>query len=68
MNNPLPILTEAEYKAALQELTAYYDNEPEPGTPDAERFETMQSQVEAFETDRFHAKTPAQQQQQNKRR
>lgn len=62
MNDLPPITTEAEYQAALRELDRYYDSEPEPGTPDAERFETMQSQVEAFETDRFHAKTPAHQQ------
>jgi HTH-type transcriptional regulator / antitoxin HigA len=62
MNKPQPILTEAEYQAALKELDRYYDCEPEPGTPEAARFEAMQSQVEAFETDRFHAKTPAQQQ------
>lgn len=29
-----PIHTDADYKAALREVSAYFDTEPEPGTPD----------------------------------
>ena len=28
-----PIRTKADYKAALREASAYFDNEPEPRTP-----------------------------------
>jgi len=59
MNKPQTTLTEAEYKAALQELDAFYNHEPEPGTPDAERFETIQLLVETYETDRFQANAPS---------
>ena len=28
-----PIRTDADYQAALGEVSAYFDTEPEPGTP-----------------------------------
>ncbi|MFZ2663471.1 MAG: transcriptional regulator [Rhodoferax sp.] len=36
-----PIRTEDDYKTALREVSAYFDNEPAPGTPDGDRFEIM---------------------------
>lgn len=36
-----PIHTEADHKAALRQLSAYFDNEPEPGTPEGDRFEVL---------------------------
>ena len=44
-----PIHTDADYKAALRELSAYFNNEPAPGTPDGDRFEVLLTLVEAFE-------------------
>jgi HTH-type transcriptional regulator/antitoxin HigA len=44
-----PIRTEADYKAALSEVSAYFDNEPAPGTPDGDRFEILLTLVEAYE-------------------
>ena len=34
-----PIRTDADYQAALGEVSAYFDTEPEPGTPEGDRFE-----------------------------
>lgn len=53
-----PIHTESDYKAALQELSAYFDNEPEPGTEDGDRFEILATLVEAYETRHFPIEAP----------
>jgi HTH-type transcriptional regulator/antitoxin HigA len=42
-----PIHTKADYKDALREVSAYFDNEPEPGTPDGDRFEVLLTLVES---------------------
>jgi len=42
-----PIHTEADYKAALHKVSAYFENEPEPGSPDGDRFEVLLTLVEA---------------------
>lgn len=46
-----PIRTDAEYRAALNEASAYFENEPELGTPDAQRFERLIKLIEAYEED-----------------
>lgn len=48
-----PIHTDADYKAALREVSAYFDNEPEPDTPDGDRFEILLTLVEAYEARHF---------------
>lgn len=53
-----PIHTEADYKAALREVSAYFDNEPEPGTPDGDRFEILLTLVEAYEAKQFPIDLP----------
>lgn len=53
-----PIHTDADYKAALREASAYFDNEPEPGTPDGDRFEILLTLVEAYETRHFPIDLP----------
>ena len=53
-----PIHTDADYKAALRELSAYFDNEPAPGTPDGDRFEVLLTLVEAFEAKHFPIDLP----------
>jgi HTH-type transcriptional regulator/antitoxin HigA len=32
------IHTDDAYKAALRKVSAYFDNEPEPGSPEGDRF------------------------------
>ena len=34
-----PIHTDDDYKMALREVSAYFDSEPEPSTPEGDRFE-----------------------------
>ncbi|MBB1086969.1 transcriptional regulator [Lysobacter sp. SG-8] len=53
-----PIRTEGDYKAALRELSAYFDNEPEPGTEDGDRFEVLATLVEAYEGKHFPIGAP----------
>lgn len=48
-----PIHTERDYKAALCELSAYFANEPEPGTEDGDRFDILVTLVEAYEAKHF---------------
>ena len=48
-----PIHTELDYKAAMREVSAYFDNEPELGTPDGDRFEVLLTLVEAYENKHF---------------
>jgi HTH-type transcriptional regulator/antitoxin HigA len=44
-----PIRSEAEYKAALAEIEAYFDREPEENTPEADRFDLLTLLIEAYE-------------------
>jgi HTH-type transcriptional regulator/antitoxin HigA len=53
-----PIRTQSDYKGALRELSAYFDNEPAPGTEDADRFEILATLVEAYEAKHFPIESP----------
>ena len=53
-----PIRTGKDYKAALHELSAYFDNEPTPGTEDGDRFEILATLVEAYEAKHFPIEAP----------
>ncbi len=53
-----PIYTEADYKAALREVSAYFNSEPEPNTPDGDRFEILLTLVEAYEAKHFPIDLP----------
>ena len=56
--NIRPIRTEVDYKAVLREVSAYFDNEPEPGTEDGDRFEILLTLVEAYEAKQFPVDLP----------
>src|SRR3546814_9709381 len=45
-----PIRTEADYKAALRELSAYFEHEPEPGSDEGDRLGILITLMEANET------------------
>lgn len=47
--NVRPIKTEADYDWALAEVAAYFDDLPEPGTPEADRFDVLADLIEAYE-------------------
>ena len=53
-----PIRTKADYKRALREVSAYFDNEPEPGSADGDRFEILTTLVEAYEARQFPIEAP----------
>jgi HTH-type transcriptional regulator/antitoxin HigA len=52
-----PIRIEAEYELALREVSAYFENEPTPGTVEGDRFEILVMPVEAYEA-RHHPIAP----------
>ena len=56
--NIRPIHTESDYQAALREVSAYFENEPEPGTPDGDRFDILLTLVEAYEAKQFPIRLP----------
>ncbi|MDP2811156.1 MAG: transcriptional regulator [Rhodocyclaceae bacterium] len=53
-----PIRTEDDYKRAMGEVSALFENEPEPGTPDGDRFEILLTLVEAYEAKHFPVDLP----------
>ena len=46
-----PIRNEKDYEAALQAVSPYFDNEPDTGTPDADRFEILLLLIEKYEAE-----------------
>ena len=53
-----PIRTGTDYRAALRELSAYFDNEPVPGSADGDRFEILVTLVEAWEARHYPIGAP----------
>ena len=53
-----PIRTKADHKRALREVSAYFDNQPEPGSEDGDRFEILLTLLEAFEAKHFPIEAP----------
>jgi HTH-type transcriptional regulator / antitoxin HigA len=53
-----PIRTAADHRAALKELSAFFENEPEPRTPEGDRFEILLTLVEAYEAKHFPIDLP----------
>lgn len=47
------IKTEDEYRAVLKEINRFFENEPEPGTPEAEEFDQMVRLIESYEAKHF---------------
>ncbi len=48
-----PIRNEKDYEAALQAVSPFFDREPEPGTPDADRFEILLMLIEKYESEKY---------------
>ncbi len=44
-----PLRSEADYDAALEDIERYFEKEPKPGTPDADRFDLLALIIEAYE-------------------
>ncbi|MBR0560033.1 helix-turn-helix domain-containing protein [Neokomagataea anthophila] len=45
-----PIRTNADYDWAVQEIEQYFDNEPAPMTPEAERFDVLTALINAYDS------------------
>jgi HTH-type transcriptional regulator/antitoxin HigA len=44
-----PLRSEADYDAALEEIERYFDYEPKPDTPEADRFDLLALVIEDYE-------------------
>ena len=44
-----PLRSEADYDAALEEIERYFEKEPKPGTPEADRFDLLALIIEDYE-------------------
>ncbi|CAI8804610.1 HTH-type transcriptional regulator / antitoxin HigA [Pseudomonas sp. IT-P253] len=56
--NIRPIHTDDDYRAALKSVSALFDNEPEPGTPEGDHFDIMITLIEAYESKQFPVDLP----------
>ncbi len=56
--NIRPVRTESDYRAALLQLSAYFDKEPVPGTEEGDHFEVLTTLVEAYESRMFPIEAP----------
>lgn len=56
--NIRPIHTEQAYRTALKEVSALFDNEPEPGTPEGDYFDVMITLIQAYEAKQFPVDLP----------
>ena len=45
--------TEADYTWALEQIEPYFEHEPEPGTPEGDRFDVLATLIEAYEAKRY---------------
>jgi HTH-type transcriptional regulator/antitoxin HigA len=57
--NIRPIHNEEDYRAALKNVSALFDNEPEPGTPEGDYFDIMITLIEAYEGKHFPLDLPS---------
>src|SRR5215470_584863 len=53
-----PLRSEADYDAALEQIESYFENEPKPGTPAADRFELLALIIEDYERKRWPIEPP----------
>jgi HTH-type transcriptional regulator/antitoxin HigA len=54
-----PFRGEADYDSALQEISAYFEHEPDPGSAEADRFEVLAALVKAYEDIHWPIEAPA---------
>ncbi|MNF82962.1 helix-turn-helix domain-containing protein [Pseudomonas borbori] len=56
--NIRPIRTNNDYREALKDVSALFDNQPEPGTAEGDSFEVMITLIEAYEARHFPVDLP----------
>ncbi len=57
MDNIRAIRNDDDLAWAIAEITPYFENEPEIGTPEADRFDVLGALIEAYE-DRYYPIDP----------
>ena len=53
-----PLRSETDYEAALDAIEGYFDREPAPGTPEADRFDLLALVIEDYEKKRWPIEPP----------
>jgi HTH-type transcriptional regulator/antitoxin HigA len=53
-----PIRDEADYDWALKEIEHYFEREPDPGTPEADRFDVLATLIAAYEDREWSIPSP----------
>jgi HTH-type transcriptional regulator/antitoxin HigA len=53
-----PLRSEVDYDAALEEIERYFEDEPKPGTLDADRFDLLALIIEDYERKRWPIEPP----------
>ena len=53
-----PLRSEADYDAALEDIERYFEKEPKPGTPEADRFDLLALIIEDYERKRWPIDPP----------
>ena len=56
--NIKPIRTDQDYKEALSTVAPWFEQEPEPGTPEADQFEVLLMLIEAYEAKQYAIAPP----------
>jgi HTH-type transcriptional regulator/antitoxin HigA len=53
-----PIHTEDEYNSALRQASVFFNNQPEPGSSDGDRFELLLMVIESYEAKHYPIAPP----------
>jgi HTH-type transcriptional regulator/antitoxin HigA len=53
-----PLRSEADYDAALDEIARYFEDQPEPGTPEADRFDLLALVIGDYEDKNYPIEAP----------
>src|SRR5689334_15103042 len=53
-----PIRNEDDYEAALTEIERYFEHEPAPGTPEADRFDVLAALIGVYEREHWPIDPP----------
>jgi len=53
-----PLRSEVDYDAALEEIERYFELEPQPGTPEADRFDLLALIIEDYERKHWPIEPP----------
>ena len=58
MENIRPIRAEADYVWAIDQITRYFDNQPEIGSADGDRFDVLATLIEVYEERHYPIVSP----------